>query len=61
MDNVVCLGEYRGKKLLEEIQELKIELESILEGFDLDPKGYFLTLEEMEQMERAWEEKESQK
>ena len=61
MDNLIYLDEYRNKKLLEEIQELKVELAQILNGFDLEPKGYFLSLEEMEKMERAWAEKERQK
>lgn len=60
MDNLIYLDEYRNRKLLEEIKELKFELSQILNNFDLEPSGYFLSLEEMENMEREWE-KESEK
>lgn len=60
MDNVVDLKEYKNMLLLKEIAEMKRELELIMASWPEDlGSGYFLSIDEMDRIERIWAEEKS--
>jgi hypothetical protein len=62
LGDLVYLDEYRGEVLDNEIVELKRELQLIMSAWpDKDCSGYFLSLEEMEQVEKKWLEERKRK
>jgi hypothetical protein len=55
MGDLVDLDEYKDKLLLEEIAELRKELELIMSSWPREEAcGYFLSLEEMDRIEKLW-------
>jgi|TARA_R110000765_G_C18437065_1_gene546428 hypothetical protein len=55
MGELVCLEEYKEKAFLEEIAELRAELELIMSTWpEEDGSGYFLSLEETARIEQEW-------
>ncbi|HIG58504.1 MAG TPA: hypothetical protein EYQ21_03755 [Flavobacteriales bacterium] len=55
MGDLVDLNEYKDKLLLEEIAELRKELELIMSSWPKEEgSGYFLSLEEMDRIEKLW-------
>tara|TARA_B100000131_G_scaffold320565_1_gene369020 strand:- start:4202 stop:4390 length:189 start_codon:yes stop_codon:yes gene_type:complete len=60
MDNVIDLKEYKDRLLLKEIAEMRRELELIMASWPEDlGNGYFLSIEEMDRIERIWAEEKS--
>ena len=62
MGDLVILEEYKDKLILKEITELREELELIMSSWPKEEcSGYFLSLEEMDRLEKLWlEEKRKQ-
>ena len=55
MGELVDLNEYKDKLMLEEIAELRKELELIMSSWPKEEgSGYFLSLEEMDRIEKLW-------
>lgn len=55
MGELVNLEEYKNKKILEEINDLRVELKKIMSSWpEEESKGYFLSLEEMDRIEKLW-------
>ena len=55
MGDLVDLDEYKVKLMLEEIAELRKELELIMSLWpEEEGSGYFLSLEEMDRIEKLW-------
>jgi|TARA_R110000787_G_scaffold54471_4_gene126748 hypothetical protein len=55
MGELVCLEEYKEKAFLQEIAELRVELELIMSSWpEEESTGYFLSLEEMDDIEKTW-------
>lgn len=55
MGDLVDLDEYKDKLLLEEIAGLRKELELIMSSWPKEEgNGYFLSLEEMDRIEKLW-------
>ncbi len=55
MGELVDLNEYKDKLMLEEIAELRKELELIMSRWPKEEdSGYFLSLEEMDRIEKLW-------
>jgi hypothetical protein len=55
MGDLVDLNEYKDKLILEEIAELRQELELIMSLWPgEEASGYFLSLEEMDRIEKLW-------
>jgi hypothetical protein len=55
MGELVCLEEYKEKVILKEIAEMRKELELIMSSLpEEESTGYFLSLEEMDNIEKIW-------
>ena len=55
MGDLVDLNEYKEKLILEEIAELRKELQEIMSRWPAEPTtGYFLSLEDMNKMVKIW-------
>jgi hypothetical protein len=53
--DLVYLEEYKEEVMLEEIAELRKELELIMSTWpDEERNGYFLSLEDMDRIEKLW-------
>lgn len=59
MGELVYLEEYKDKLLRKEIDELREEIQRVMSSWPDPSSGYFLSLEEMDRIEKLWlEEKE---
>lgn len=57
MGELICLEEYRERRLLEEVDRLKRELQYMMSILpEPEMSGYYLSLEDMEKIERIWDE-----
>ncbi len=55
MGELVCLEKYKENVILKEIAELRQELELIMSLWPgEEASGYFLSLEEMDRIEKLW-------
>ena len=55
MGELVCLEEYKEKVIEKELTELRKELELIMSSLPEEEScGYFLSLEEMDDIEKTW-------
>ena len=55
MGELVCLEKYKEKVIEEELTELRKELELIMSSLpEEESVGYFLSLEEMDNIEKIW-------
>jgi hypothetical protein len=55
MGELVCLEKYKEKVIEEELTELRKELELIMSSLpEEESTGYFLSLEEMDNIEKIW-------
>lgn len=55
MGELVCLEEYKEKVIEKEIAEMRKELEAIMSSWpEEEGSGYFLSLEEMDRIEKIW-------
>jgi hypothetical protein len=55
MGELVCLEKYKEKVIEEELTELRKELELIMSSLpEEESSGYFLSLEEMDNIEKIW-------
>lgn len=62
MGELICLEEYKNKILEEEIFELRKQLQLVISSLpEVEPTGFFLSLEDMENIERIWAEEKSKK
>lgn len=62
MGELVCLEDYKNKILEEEIFELRKQLQLVMSSLpEIEPTGFFLSLEDMENIERIWAEEKSKK
>jgi hypothetical protein len=62
MGELVNLKEYKEKVINKEIAEMRKELEAIMSSWpETEGSGFFLSLEEMERIERIWVEEKSKK
>jgi hypothetical protein len=57
MGDLIYLEEYKEKIINEEIAELRKELQEIMSTWPHDPgTGYFLSLEDMDKIEKLWDD-----
>lgn len=62
MGELIYLEEYKNKILEDEIFELRRQLQLVISSLpEIEPSGFFLTLEEMDRIEKAWAEEKSKK
>ena len=62
MGELICLEEYKNKILEEEIFDLRKQLQLVISSLpEVEPTGFFLSLEDMENIERIWAEEKSKK
>jgi len=62
MGELVCLEKYKEKVIEEELTELRKELELIMSSLpEEESTGYFLSLEEMDNIEKIWLEERNKK
>ena len=55
MGELVCLEEYKEKVIEKELTELRKELELIMSSWpEEESTGYFLSLAEMDDIEKTW-------
>lgn len=55
MGEIISLDDYKNKKILAEIAELRKKLDEIMSEWETDePTGYFLSLEDMAMIEAKW-------
>ena len=62
MGELVNLKEYKEKVIEKEIAEMRAELEVIMSTWpEIEGSGFFLSLAEMDRIERIWAEEKSKK